>query len=365
MLRGQFPVSKYIQGPGAIAQCGKYLPVKSCSMLLVADSFVLSLIYDDLVASSRSVDVSIIPFEFGGECCETEIERARESAVLNEVRAIIGAGGGKGIDTGRMVGHLLGLPVITVPTIAATNAACSSLVGVYTEDHVYKYPVKTGRVPDLVVVDTAIIARAPVRSLVAGMGDTLTGKYEGRAMRLAGKKTVHDTVPSETANRLSILAHDIVMEKGLLAKISAEHKQPTPALEDVVEAILFLGEAGAEAGGGTALSHGLHSGLSVVPETRDFYHGEKVAFCLIVQLVLENRSMEEIRNLQSFCLQVGLPVTLSQIGICEDIEEKLSAVVAKACEPNGYVHNMPFVVEEEALLGAIRVADTLGRELLF
>ena len=75
--------------------------------------------------------------------------------------------------------------------------------------------------------------------------------------------------------------------------------------------------------------------------------------------------MEEIRNLQSFCLRVGLPVTLSQIGICEDIEEKLSAVVAKACEPNGYVHNMPFVVEEEALLGAIRVADTLGQELLF
>ena len=365
MLRGQFPVSKYIQGPGAIAQCGKYLPVKSCSMLLVADSFVLSLIYDDLVASSRSVDVSIIPFEFGGECCETEIERARESAVLNEVRAIIGAGGGKGIDTGRMVGHLLGLPVITVPTIAATNAACSSLVGVYTEDHVYKYPVKTGRVPDLVVVDTAIIARAPVRSLVAGMGDTLTGKHEGRAMRLAGKKTVHDTVPSETANRLSILAHDIVMGKGLLARISAEHKQPTPALEDVVEAILFLGEAGAEAGGGTALAHGLHSGLSVVPETRHFYHGEKVAFCLIVQLVMENRKLEEIRNLQSFYLKVGLPVTLGQIGITENMEEKLSAVVAKACEPNGYVHNMPFVIDEDALFGAILVADTLGRELLF
>lgn len=365
MLRGQFPVPKYIQGPGAVAECGRYLPVNCSSILLVADSLVMSLIHDDLVAGARSVDVSITPFEFGGECSESEIERARTAAVLSKASAVAGAGGGKAIDTGRMVAHLLGLPIITIPTIAATNAACSSLVGVYSEDHVYKYPVKTGRVPDLVVADTAIIAQAPVRSLVAGMGDVLTGKYEGQAMRLAGKETVHGTVPSETANRLSILAHDIVLEKGFLAKLSAQHKRPTPALEDVVEAILFLSEAGAEGGGGTAVAHGLHSGLSVVPETRTFYHGEKVAFCLIAQLVLENRTTEEIRRIQSFCLKVGLPVTLAQIGITERVEEQLCAVVTKASEPNSYVHNMPFTVEKDALLGAILIADTLGHELLF
>jgi len=363
-MRGHFLVQKYIQGPGLLSACGHFLPKEIGKIILVADSIVMPLIFDKLKDSVVDAKLELIPWNFGGECCEEEIEEVNQFSLKKEIQAIAGAGGGKALDTARMAANLRKIPMISIPTVAATNAATSSLAAIYSKDHVYKYPVKIGRCPDLVLADTEIIANAPVRYLVAGMGDALSTLYEGEAMKAAGKKTVHGTDCNETALMFSKLAHDTVMEKGYLAKISAERHGVIPALEDVIEAILFLSEAGAEGGGGTAIPHGLHAAFTILPEIKEVFHGERVAFGILVQFILEKRSLDEFLGMQRFYGKVGLPMTLKDLRIIDRVEEKILDVANKACEPGRYVHNMPFVITEKSLFDAIMVADALGHEFL-
>ena len=364
-MRGHFLVQKYLQGPGILSNCGNFLSSlleNGGKVLLLADNLVMPLVLENFKKSVADAKAIFTTWSFGGECSEEEIAEVKDFSLKNEIKIIAGAGGGKALDTARMVSHHLKLPMISIPTIAATNAATSSLAAVYSKDHVYKYPVKIGKCPDVVIADTAIIAKAPVRFLVAGMGDALSTKYEGEAMKAANKKTVHGTDCNQTSLILSNLAHDTILEKGYLAKLSAEKKQITPALEDVIEAILFLSEAGAEGGGGTAVPHGLHAAFTILPEVKDVYHGERVAFGILVQLILENKPLEHIRRLQKFYRKVGLPIRLEDIRIVENVDEKIYAVVNKACEPDRYVHNMPFAVTIDSLFGAIMTVDALGQE---
>jgi len=75
--------------------------------------------------------------------------------------------------TGKIVADRLGIPVVVVPTIASTDAPCSACAVVYNEEGVVVRVEYQKRNPDLVLVDSEIIAQAPERFLVAGMGDAL------------------------------------------------------------------------------------------------------------------------------------------------------------------------------------------------
>src|SRR5262249_43810813 len=117
---------------------------------------------------------------FGGECSLAEIERAKGTAGELKARTIVGAGGGKVLDTARAVAADLGLPVVNCPTVASSDAPCSALSVIYTEEGVFQEYRFYRKNPDLVLVDTAVIAQAPPRLLVAGMGDALATWFEAR-----------------------------------------------------------------------------------------------------------------------------------------------------------------------------------------
>lgn len=362
-MQGLFLPKKYIQGSGIIRKCSSYLPIAKGKILLVADLVVQEIVGDAFREAVEAAGLEMSRFLFCGESSEREIERIKSEAQKLGVAAVAGAGGGKAIDAARAASYFMELPMISIPTIAATDAAGSSLVGVYSDNHEYLYPIRTGRNPDIVLADTEILAAAPPRFLVAGMGDALSTKFEAEAVYLAGKTTVHGVLPTQTGVAMATLAYDIVTELGYMAKLSACVGRTTHAFEKVVEANLFLSGAGAE-NGGVAAAHGLHTGLTAIPDTRHVYHGEKVAFGTVVQLILENKPLALISALQKFLVQVGLPVTLAQLGIKEDVSAKLESVVSKACQKGSYVHSMPFVVTEDSLYSALLIADELGREML-
>ena len=93
------------------------------------------------------------------------------------------------------------------------------------------------------------------------------------------------------------------------------------------------------------------------------YHGEKVAFGTLVQLVLENAPMEEISDVVYLCQQVGLPTTLADLDVNEIKPEEIMAVAKLVCDPSDTVGNMPFDVTPEDVYAAILAADELGRYL--
>ncbi|SPZ01595.1 glycerol dehydrogenase [Proteus mirabilis] len=84
--------------------------------------------------------------------------------------------------------------------------------------------------------------------------------------------------------------------------------------ENIIEANTFLSGIGFESAG-LAAAHAIHNGFTALEECHAMYHGEKVAFGTLVQLVLENSPLEEIEEVLDFCVQVGLPVTLEELGV--------------------------------------------------
>ena len=94
------------------------------------------------------------------------------------------------------------------------------------------------------------------------------------------------------------------------------------------------------------------------------YHGEKVAFGTITQLVLEDIPAEELEDIIDWCIELGLPVTLKELGITEVTDEKLMAVATAACAETDTLHNMPFEVTPKTVCAAIKAADAYGRYFL-
>lgn len=149
------------------------------------------------------------------------------------------------------------------------------------------------------------------------------------------------------------------MEEGWKAKVSCENHVVTVALEKIVETNILLSGLGFESGG-LAAAHAIHDGLTVLEGTHKYFHGEKVAFGTLAQLMLENAPMDEVESVLDFCLSIGLPVCLADIGVEQISDEELMQVAEKACIPEESIYAMPFPITVEAVIAAIKAADAVG-----
>ncbi len=363
--------SKYVQGENELLNLGYFVSTFGKKALLIAHELDVLRVKKQLDQTAENYHIEFIESGFRGECSQEEIERLNSLAKEKGCDCTIGLGGGKAIDTAKCVAK--GDALIIVPTIAATDAPTSHSAVIYTEEgafHDYAYFKQN---PSVVLVDTKVIANAPVRFLVSGMGDALSTYFEARATKksfghvnaglpcgaMEGKAAT--SVSTNASYALAKLCYETLLSDGYLAKLSAEQKQVTAALENIVEANILLSGLGFESGG-LAAAHAIHDGLTILEETHHYFHGEKVAFGTLAQLVLENAPLSEIQEVLEFCLKVGLPVCLSDIGVENLSDEALYAVAEKASIPEESIHNMPFPITIEAVAAAIRTADQLGSD---
>jgi glycerol dehydrogenase len=231
-----------------------------------------------------------------------------------------------------------------VPTVASTDAPTSALSVVYTDDGAFEEYRFFPHNPDVVIVDTEIAANAPYRFLVSGMGDALATWVEARAASQARATTMAGGVATMAGLALARLCWDTLLAYGPAAREAARHHVVTAALEKTVEANTLLSGLGFESGG-LAAAHAVHNGLTAVPHTHAMMHGEKVNFSA------------EIDDLVAFSVTVGLPATLTEIGLGEADLETLSTVARAATVPGETIHNMPFTVTAKMTLDAMVAAD--------
>jgi len=359
--------TKYVQCEGALNDLGIYVSLFGKSALLIAHKDDAARVKAQLDHAAAETGVTFVTSNFGGECSRQEIKRLKEVASKANCDVVVGLGGGKAIDTAKCVADSV-KPVIICPTIAATDAPTSSSAVLYTPEGAfddYAYFISN---PDVVLVDTAVIATAPARFLVSGMGDALSTYFEARSCKRAfarvnasghGRAAASGTM---TAMALAKLCYETLLEDGLKAKVACECKSVTPALENIVETNILLSGLGFESGG-LAAAHAVHNGLTVLEETHHFFHGEKVAFGTIVHLVLENSSSEELKTVIGFCKSVGLPTCLKDLGVTDVTREKIMAVAKMSCAEGESIHNMPFAVTVDSVYAAILAADRLGSAL--
>jgi glycerol dehydrogenase len=299
---------------------------------------------------------------FQGESSDSEIERLARIARGNSCDVIVASGGGKAIDTAKAVAAQLRLPVAIVPTVASNDSPCSALSVIYEEGGAFKRIQAHDKSPDLVLADTAVIARAPVRHLISGMGDALATWYEADACRRSGAATPAGGQSTDAALALAKLCRDTLLEHGQGAVAACKTKKATPALERTVEANILLSGLGFESAG-VALAHALSESFAIVLEGHARSHGEMVAFGLLAQLVIDDKSEEEIREIVKFCRSVKLPTTLRELGADGGGRARLRNVAEIAAEPGRPSHNMPFRIDASSILQAILEADAWGWEL--
>ncbi len=303
---------------------------------------------------------------FQGECSYEEIDRVVDllQVEASPVDCLVAVGGGKCVDAGKSIAYRLGIPVVICPSLASNDAPCSALSVIYTEDGAFKafefFPMS----PALVVVDTRIIAKAPVRYLVAGMGDAMATWYEARTCLQSHRgRSVIGARPTLAAGALAELCANTLFKHGIAAVEAVKNTQVDDALEGVVEANTLLSGVGFESGGIT-VAHSITQGLTMVHAVHQRYlHGEMVAIGLLAQLVLEEK-IGEARQVAEFFAKVGLPIHLGQIGLSLDHKRQLDDVVEAAMTMMlAFVKNEPFDVDAEMLLDAVLQSHELGLQI--
>jgi len=360
-----FP-GKFLLGKNILASFANYAEALGRKFLVVSSKSVMATAKEKILMSIEGTEMKAEFTLFGGECSYKEICRLAEIGKENGCDCVVGIGGGKLLDASKSAALKLDAPVIVVPTIAATDAPCSALTVVYTENGIFEAYEWLPANPEIVMVDTEIICSAPVRYLVAGMGDALATYFEARAVRASNSNTCAVAAigkQTKSAFVLAELCYHTLLADGLKAKLSAEAGVITPALENVIEANILLSGVGFESGG-LAASHSIHNGMTVLPQTHAANHGEKVAFGVLTQLMMENAPIEEINTVLDFCVSVGLPVTFAELGMGGVSDAELWKVAEASTVADETIHCQPFDVTAETVFAALTAANAIGTAYL-
>ncbi len=351
---------RYIQGYDVIYDFGKHVSRFGKRPFIIGGKTALSQVKE--IISNRQKDYSL-EYKFAvftGKGTRDDAFKLASEAEKHGADIIAGIGGGLVIDTAKAVAHHTDLPLAVVPTVASTDAPCSSVALQYTEDHIIDNFIIMKKNPDIVLVDTKIIAQAPVRYFSAGMGDALSTWFEANTCDMTGAKNQADARPTEAAKAIARLTYDTLMEHGEAAKMAVELNTVTPSVEMVIEANCLLSSMGFE-NCGLGAAHSFGVGVGTLKGAENMLHGELVGFGVIGNLIIENYPKSEIEQIINFCISIGLPVTLDELGI-KDISRENILKAGKACfAPGSNMQNLSFDVTPEMASDIIIAADALGK----
>ena len=355
---------KYIQRAGEIDRLGDHLKPLGKRAFVLVDAFVLKNLGDIIHASLQASDLATAVEKFSGECCREEIDRVTDLVRASGADIVVGIGGGKTADTAKLAAIANEARIVIVPTIASTDAPTSAIAVTYTPQGVFKESFMLPRNPDVVVVDSALIAKAPARFLVAGIGDALSTWFEARSnLESRSNNFVAGGYPAPLAGiAIAKACHEVLMRDALAAKIAVERGALTPAVENIIEANTLLSGLGFE-NCAVSAAHGIHDGLTVLPETHAFFHGEKVAFGVLCLLMLEGRPLAEIEDIARFCKSVGLPTTLADLKLGKATADDIGRVAKAALKEGSITWRVAVPLSVEIVRDAIIALDAFTTSL--
>ena len=352
---------KYIQGRGVLTEIGPYLAMLGRRPLLLWDSVVKKLVGDTVLTSVAKAGLEPVDVPFQGEATREEARRVAGIARERKADAVVGLGGGKAIDVAKAVAFDADIRLMTVPTIAATDAPTSAATVWYDANSNFLafdcWPFN----PDIVLVDTAVIAKGPPRAFAAGMGDALSTWVEAEASYKTRAPNIAGGVATRAALAIARLGYELLLEYGVEALRAVQLGIVTPAVEKIVEANVLHSGLGFESGG-LATAHMIANPLSNFPECKGLMHGEKVGFGIVTQLCLdEDARLSEMNRIVDFEIAIGLPVTFADLNLHNVTRDRLRPI-AEACAGEGSLcRNHCFKVTVDSALDAMLAADAFGR----
>lgn len=358
-----FP-GRYLQGPGALAALGPLIQELGGKVVaVVAGDNARAASGEGVRATLEGAGCSAHFLRFSGSCTAAAVAGLVAQAGDVKADTVVALGGGSVIDTTKGVAKARGGLLIVVPTIASTDAPTSRSVVLYDDQHRISGVERMRRNPDAVLVDTDIVARAPVKFFAAGMGDALSKKFEAEQCRLAGALNFFGTPAPPVGLLMADRCYATIAEFGeaAYARIATTGK-PDETVERVVEATVLFSGLGFESTG-LSMAHALNRGLGAHPRIGKALHGELVAFGTIAQLLAEERPAAEVRAHVELTLRLGLPVTLAQLGAPSVDAAELQEIARFSCTAPYMAYVSPRA-DEARVAKMLRAADELGRSVL-
>ena len=355
--------AQIIRGKNALAQSGEAITRLGNNPLIVGGDRSVKIIQPHLQPLLISHNLKFTQANYGSDCSETSLANLRQALATQEVDLIIGIGGGKALDTAKLLAHQCCLPIITIPTSAATCAAWAALSNIYSDQGAFLYDISLARCPELLILDYGIIKTGPPRTLVAGIGDAIAKWYEASVSSGHSEQTMIISAVQQAR-----VLRDILFQKSTIAL----EEPGGETWEEVVDATVLLAGLIGGIGGAqcrTVAAHAIHNGLTHLSASHGTLHGEKVAYGILAQLRLEemlqgNQLAATARQqLLKFYNQIGLPKSLNDLGLKEITLSELSHVAEVACNPNSDIHRLPFrVVPEQLVAAMVSTTVPLGLE---
>lgn len=355
---------KYVQGRGALEALGVHLSALGKRAFVISDSLVWSIVSGPLEKGLAETGPEYVYQEFGGEASVEEIDRLTALAGSQEVDVIVGVGGGKTLDTAKAIAHDMRLPVAVVPTSASTDAPCAALSVIYTPQGVFDSYRFYPHSPDLVLIDTQVCANAPARLFASGIADGLATYLEAQAVLRSNSQSMLAGRPSIAGLAIARACEETLLTHGYGAFKAVEQKLVTPAVEAVVEANTLLSGLGFQ-NAGLAGAHAIHNGFTAVKgDIHHLTHGEKVTYGILTQMVLEQRSDQELERYIRFFRSIGMPTTLADMHLHNESWDNLLAIGRLAGAEGDTLRNLDARLEAEDVAYAILAVDRLSKALV-
>lgn len=349
--------SRYVQGKGVLKTGTAHIKSLGNAPLLLCDDVVWKIVGEIFASNMSKEGLKVTREAFNGEASTTEIDRVSAIAKSNNCDLVIGLGGGKTIDAAKAASDKLDLPVAVVPTIASTDAPTSALSVIYTDEGVFEKYLFYKKNPELVLVDTEVISKAPTRLLASGIADSLATWVEGRAVIKKNGQTMAGGAPTLAAEAIAEKCEAILFGNAFQAMEACRANVVTPALEAIVEANTLLSGIGFESCG-LAAAHAIHNGFTALHgEIHSLTHGEKVAYGTLTQLFLENQPKEVLDKFIAFYQALDLPTTLGDLKLENVSYQELLKVGKLATQEGETIHQMPFTITAEDVTDALIAVD--------
>lgn len=345
--------SQVIRGRGILTEAVAAIARFGQRPLLVGGDRTLALVSPKLQIAFKRHKLQAAQKSYVPDCSETSLAVLRDAVASHQADVIIGIGGGKALDTAKLLAHQCELPIVTIPTSGATCAGWTALSNVYSNEGAFLYDVPLPHCPDLLLLDYDLVATAPQRTLIAGIGDAIAKWYEASVSSGHSQQTLIIAAVQQAR-----VLRDILFQKSLIAL-----QEPGSEIwQEVVDATVLLAGVIGGMGGAqcrTVAAHAVHNGLTHLPASHDLLHGEKVAYGILVQLRLEeivqgNQLAATARQqLLKFYTDIGLPCSLQDLGLSHLTIAELEHAAAIACAEHSDIHRLPFAVNPVQLLAAM------------
>ncbi len=286
---------------------------------------------------------------YGGEAAYENVERLKKKKAVQEAEVIFAFGGGKALDTCKVLSGHLEKYLFTFPTIAATCAAVTAVCALYTMEGVFDSLYTRPRPAEHSFINTKIIAEAPEQYLWAGIGDTLAKAYEPEFSSRGRKLDYYNAL----GITLSPLCMKPLIDYGVMAMADCKANKNSEAMAEVVLSIIVntgLVSNHVINDYNSCVAHALCYGFTTIPKVEhNHLHGEIVSYGVLVQLMLDQK-MDDLNKLLAFYRQINLPTSYKDFGL---EWQDMAGVFDKAVSVNDVV-KAAFTITKENLAAAVQ-----------